>query len=59
MRFVGIDIAAERHVFAILGEDGAVLARPTPFGEDGAGYAKLLRALAEAPALVVREATGH
>ena len=32
MRFVGIDIAAERHVFAILGEDGAVVTRPTPFG---------------------------
>lgn len=59
MRFVGIDIAAERHVFAILGEDGAVLARPTPFGENAEGYAKLLRALAEGPALVVMEATGH
>ena len=34
MRFVGIDVAAERHVLAILGEDGAVLARPPPFGED-------------------------
>ena len=45
MRFVGIDIAAERHVFAILGEDGAVLTRPTPFGENAEGYAKLLRAL--------------
>jgi transposase len=59
MRFVGVDIAAERHVFAILGEDGAVLARPTPFGEDAEGYAKLLQALARGPALVVMEATGH
>jgi transposase len=59
MRFVGIDIAAERHVFAILGEDGAVLTRPTPFGEDAAGYARLLEALAGGPALVVMEATGH
>ena len=49
MRFVGIDIAAERHVFAILAEDGAVLARPTPFGEDAEGYAKLLQALAQPP----------
>ena len=24
MRFVGVDIAAERHVFAVLAEDGAV-----------------------------------
>ena len=38
MRFVGVDIAAERHVFAILAEDGAVLARPTPFGEDAEGF---------------------
>ena len=59
MRFVGVDIAAERHVFAILAEDGAVLARPTPFGEDAEGYAKLLQALAQGPALVVMEATGH
>lgn len=59
MRFVGVDIAAERHVFAILGEDGAVLARPTPFAENAEGYAKLLQALAQGPALVVMEATGH
>ena len=59
MRFVGVDIAAERHVFAILGEDGAVLAKATPFGEDAEGYAELLQALAEGPALVVMEATGH
>ena len=59
MRFVGVDIAAERHVFAILAEDGAVLARQTPFGEDAEGYAKLLQALAQGPALVVMEATGH
>ena len=59
MRFVGIDIAAERHVFAILDEDGAVLARPTPFGEDAEGHARLLQALADGPVLVVMEATGH
>jgi transposase len=59
MRFVGIDIAAERHVFAILGEDGAVLTRPTPFAENAEGYARLLEALAGGPALVVMEATGH
>ena len=59
MRFVGVDIAAERHVFAILGEDGAVLTKPTPFGEDAEGYARLLEALAGGPALVVMEATGH
>ena len=59
MRFVGIDIAAKRHVFAILDEDGVVLTRPTAFAEDAQGYATLLRALAGGPALVVMEATGH
>jgi transposase len=60
MRFVGIDIAAETHVFAILGEDGAVLVRPTPFAEDAQGYAKLLQALAPwRPVLIVMEASGH
>lgn len=59
MRFVGIDIAAERHVFAILDEDGTVLAQPTAFAEDARGHAKLLHALAGDPVLVVMEATGH
>src|SRR5688500_10595401 len=59
MRFVGIDIAAERHVFAILGEDGAVLTRPMPFAEDVEGYASQLEALTGGTALVVMEATGH
>ena len=59
MRFVGIDIAAERHVFAILDEGGAVLAKPTPFDEDAQGHAKLLQALAGGPVLVVMEASGH
>lgn len=60
MHFVGIDIAAETHVFAILAEDGTVVAKPTPFTEDAEGHAKLLAALAGlAGVLVVMEATGH
>ena len=60
MRFVGIDIGAERHVVAIVGEDGAVLTAATPFQEDAEGY-RQLRAVMGAPAdtLVAMEATGH
>jgi transposase len=60
MHFVGIDIAAETHVFAVLSEDGAVVAKPKPFAEDAEGHAKLLAALEGlAGVLVVMEATGH
>ncbi len=60
MHFVGIDIAAETHVFAILDEHGGILRKPTPFTEDREGYAKLLAVLDPIrPALVVMEATGH
>lgn len=60
MHFVGIDIAAETHVFAVLAEDGAVIVKPPSFTEDAAGHAKLLAALAGlAGVLVVMEATGH
>lgn len=60
MHFVGIDIAAETHVFAVLAEDGTVIAKPKPFAEDAEGHAKLLAALAGlAGVLVVMEATGH
>jgi len=60
MRFVGIDIASEQHVVAVVDEGGNVVARPTPFGEDAAGYRALLEAAA-APGdtLVALEATGH
>jgi transposase len=58
-RFAGIDIAAETHVVAVVDETGAVVVKPTPFGEDAAGYAHLLDRLGPAPDLVVMEATGH
>ena len=41
MRFAGIDIGAERHMVAVLDEQGEVLCRSTPFGEDATGYARL------------------
>ena len=60
MRFVGIDIASETHVAAVMDGDGQLLVKPTPFGEDAAGYLKL-RELLGTPddALVAMEATGH
>jgi transposase len=60
MRFVGIDIASEVHVAAVLDEDARVLVRPTSFGEDAGGYAKLRELLGPpGDVLVAMEATGH
>jgi transposase len=60
VRFVGIDIAAESHVVAAVGESGNVLLKATTFAEDAAGYGKLFELLGEsAETLVVLEATGH
>jgi transposase len=60
MRFAGIDIAAEEHVVAVVGESGAVEVKATPFGEDAAGYQSLLELLgAPEDCLVAMEATGH
>ena len=60
MRFVGIDIAAEKHVVAIVSEAGEVLARPTTIAEDAGGYEKLFELLGEPEdSLVAMEATGH
>jgi len=60
MRFVGIDIGAERHVVGSVDEQGRVLQRPTPFPEDATGYEQLLAWLGgPADTLVVMEATGH
>ena len=36
-RFAGIDIGSERHVVAVGDEHGAVLLKPTPFGEKPSG----------------------
>jgi transposase len=60
MRFVGIDVAAERHVVAVVDETDRVILKATPFTEDAEGYAKLLGLLgAPSDALVAMEATGH
>ncbi len=60
MRFAGIDIASETHVVAIVGTDGAVELKATPFGEDAAGYQKALALLGTpGEVLVAMEATGH
>lgn len=45
MRFVGIDVAAECHVVAVVNESERVICKPTAFGEDGAGYEELFRLL--------------
>jgi transposase len=60
MRFAGIDIAAETHVVAVVGENREVLVKPTSFGEDAVGYQQLLAVLgAPADLLIAMEATGH
>jgi transposase len=60
MRFVGIDVAAERHMVASVDEASAMLLKPTPFTEDAEGYQKLFRLLGPAAdTLVAMEATGH
>jgi transposase len=60
MRFVGIDVAAERHVVAMVDGAEAVLLKATAFTEDAAGYLKLLSLLGpSADTLVAMEATGH
>src|SRR5712691_8856232 len=45
MRFAGMDVGAERHMVAMVGEDGEVLCRSSPFGEDASGYAHLFELL--------------
>jgi transposase len=60
MRFVGIDVAAEQHVVAVVDESDRILLKATPFIEDADGYAKLFGVLgAPTDALVAMEATGH
>jgi transposase len=59
-RFAGIDIGAERHMVAVLDEQGEILCRSSPFGEDAAGYARLFELLGTPDDLLVAlEATGH
>lgn len=60
MRFIGIDIASETHVVAVVDDAGGVVRKPTPFDETRDGYDRLLTLLgAPADALVAMEATGH
>jgi transposase len=60
MRYVGIDIAAETHVVAVLDDERQVVLKPKTFTEDAVGYEKLIELLGEpADALVAMEATGH
>jgi transposase len=60
MRFVGIDIASEKHVVAVVDEAGAVLVKATGFSEDAGGYGKLFELLGTpTEVLVAMEATGH
>jgi len=60
MRFAGIDIGAERHMVALLDEQGEILCRSSPFGEDAPGYARLFELLGPpGDLLVALEATGH
>jgi transposase len=60
MRFVGIDIASETHMVAVVDERSEVVTKSTPFTEDAEGYAKLLALLGEpGDTLVAMEATGH
>ncbi len=57
--FAGIDVASERHVLARIDAQGSPIGPPTPITEDRAGHSKLVELLAQPPALVVMEATGH
>ena len=60
MRFAGIDVGAERHMVAMVGEQGEVLRRSSPFGEDASGYARLFELLGPPEGcLLALEATGH
>jgi transposase len=60
MKFVGIDIASQAHVVAVVDEAGQIVVRPTPFDEDAAGREKLFEILDRPDeALVALEATGH
>ena len=60
MHFVGIDIAAESHVVAVIDEDGKVVTKATEFAEDAEGYDKLFKLLGPpSRCKVAMEATGH
>ena len=59
-RFAGIDIGSERHVVAVVDEHGTVMVKPSPFGEEAAGYRRLVELLGSPEdCLIAMEATGH
>lgn len=59
-RYVGVDVASERHFAAVVDETQAVTVKPFSFGEDGEGYASLFSRIGPAEdTLVAMEATGH
>ena len=59
-RFAGIDIGSERHVVAVVDDHREVLIKPKPFGEDAAGYQRLLELVGSPQdCLIAMEATGH
>jgi transposase len=60
MRFVGIDVGAERHWVGVVGEREEVILKSTPFSEDAPGYTKLFELLGTpVETMVAMEATGH
>jgi transposase len=60
LRFVGIDVAAQQHVVAVVDDTGTILLRATPVTEDAPGYPQLLQLSGSAQdCLVAMEATGH
>ncbi len=60
VRFIGIDIAAEKHLVAVVDEVGEIVTRPTTVSEDAGGYEELFELLGKPEgALVAMEATGH
>jgi len=60
MRFVGIDIGAERHSVAVVDQDGAVLNKSVFFEEGAAGYRRLGEVLGSPmECLIAIETTGH
>lgn len=60
MRFAGIDVGSEKHVVAVVDDDGKVVLKAQEVTEDAGGHARLLKLLGSPEgSLVVMEATGN
>jgi transposase len=60
VRYIGIDIASEKHVAAVVDDRGEVVVKAFAFGEHAEGYRMLFESIEpSADALVAMEATGH